>query len=81
MLNKIFDCLKKRNKLVFVSNFQWNKDESTQLYNWLNQQNQIEKFNKNDYLTYYIYYLLNNNQILQAYSLNIVYIIRLLYYI
>lgn len=81
MLNKIFDCLKKRNKLVFLSNFQWNKDESTQLYNWLNQQNQIEKFNKNDYLTYYIYYLLNNNQILQAYSLNIVYIIRLLYYI
>lgn len=81
MLNKIFDCLKKRNKLVFVSNFQWNKDESTQLYNWLNQQNQIEKFNKNDYLTYYIYYLLNNNQILQAYSLNKVYIIRLLYYI
>lgn len=81
MLNKIFDCLKKRNKLVFVSNFQWNKDESTQLYNWLNQQNQIEKFNKNDYLTYYIYYLLNNNQILQAYSLNKVYIICLFYYI
>lgn len=82
MLNKIFDCLKKRNKLVFVSNYQWNKDETTQLYNWLNQQNQIEKYEKNDFLTYYIYYLLNNNMILQAYSLNAVYIfIIIIYYI
>lgn len=70
LLVRIFECLKKRKQLVFVSNYQWNKDELSHLYNWLNQQNKIEKYQYQDYLTYYIYYLLNNNKTLEAYSLN-----------